>query len=334
MPTTNYASYALPSPTLDQMGPMTGIQMARQEEMLRRAQELGLEGMLTGNRQAAANLGRYNQLTPHEVAIKGHEADVARARSANPGYIPSQLRGEMGDHSVRDAQGRAAQATWEGSSRLQNSSNSLATLRNEIMRAKAVSVQSPMEAQRIYQSALGGAPAEIQQRVPSVFTPEVADQLIDVLADTPEHRQTKNIHRMDNSSREIIAEMGSRTNRDIAAMNNDRARDVAAMKIPPADKIRLENFLTGLAKKIASGQALSQAEQNGAQWAQQLLYGMRPQQADPVALNMMMMQMLGLLPQGAQPPARAPTAPIPAPNPGQTPNTAPLGSPSNPIILK
>jgi hypothetical protein len=216
---------------------LTGIRRADSDFMLRQAQLQGLEGMMTGNKQAAAEHELYRAKMPNEINISNLAG--AKAQTLNtPSFLQDYLGGQRGEQQSLGAKGQFDQATNPGRIGATNMGNTNAELREVAQFLNMVSSSAgPDVANKLYQQVIG--PDAAKRGLPPSYDPKTFDSFLNAAAESGmefrRNRAVENVrggHAMERTreegrSRREIEEMQQRGANYRAGLAADADRDVA-----------------------------------------------------------------------------------------------------------
>lgn len=311
MSNQNYVPFGAPNIQGRMYGPGNAVEVAESEMRASAAQQQSLRDMALAHQMQQAQLERYQGMTPHELAIKGWEAEQARGRQNMPGYLPSLLAGEMGQHQSLKAKGDFDTQTLGSRVAETNSENGLKAIGNTIQQMQVQLAGAPvMQREAAYQQFLTGIPSELRMRMPRNYDPQTVQAIGDALVNTPAHRQTMAKEAEHTRRSNYTADRGLE-----GAKYTADARLEASMynSLSKEQKAKLDTITAQLLEKLANG-TITDQEVRTLQYIQQFRQGIaaagQQSSMDPNYLKWLMLQG-----PGQNPPPRPQPAPSPVPLP-------------------
>lgn len=150
-----------------------------------------LEALMRGNQQADAELQRYKAMTPLMLEKEGYAADEARAKRQDPGFIPSVLRGEKADHSIKEDRARMSRGTVQGEMDTKNMGNINAQLEQAGHFLNMVTQQAgPEQANQLYVGVLKQLPQNVARMMPPSYDPESFQKFLQASTMSADHRRS------------------------------------------------------------------------------------------------------------------------------------------------
>jgi hypothetical protein len=295
-----------------------GVENAQNWIMQQQQKKHALEQMYIQNQQKDAELQRYQQQTPYQLSqdrLKGAQAD------AQLPFAGDYALGQQGRDRVDQVRGRSALSTEQSTNDATNMGNTIKALEGAARHLEMTMASSPMFGESEYQRFRETLPVQVRQSFPKNYTPEtpkMIQELGRMLTNNPEHRRNMEVHRADNTSREMVG-----AGHDAASMYNadrgaDSREEIARMKreaMSASTKQNFQQFLTAYAAKRAAKTNTPQDDQSAQMIEQMMINNARIAGIDPVAYKQWVLS--GMNPATAPTGGRdAPPSAIPQPSGG------------------
>lgn len=330
MPTNNYFNPNAYKPS--SQGMMLENAYDNQMDRQRYEEMAGLQKLLTAydlaKQHEELTQGYGQRQAERGSKTSGFQLDEAlnRGSMSNPDYVPTMVRGKMGEAQSKEAKGRVDLGTADTQITATNESNRGKTLEDVARRFEILSAGGNLNVAGAYQQFYNTMPAEYKAHFPRQYTPQVPEMLRAMnkaITDNPAHRRDMAKQGSINATQTGIASGHDATQLEIAKLNNQRAIEVAQLRqLVQNNKQNFQQFLTQYAAARAAGKNTPEQDQM-AKMIEQMMYAAKMAGApeDPRALPR---EILGNQPIAPTPQQRpAPGTAIPGPQVPQAQQSQP-----------
>jgi hypothetical protein len=179
-----------------QWSPVSAVEAGQAWIQQQDAKKHALEQMYIQNQQSSANLDRYQQQTPHEVAKSGLAGAQAGIMNT-PQMLESYRGGQQGLHQTQQAAGQYDQATVGGRADATNSKSLVESFENTARALELAAASGSLGAQESWDQIYKGMPQNVRGHFSPQYTPDTPEKirkLARAVDESPAHRRSMEIN--------------------------------------------------------------------------------------------------------------------------------------------